>query len=270
MYSYRTVLLLLGLAQLMACQSVSSSNNEPEGADQSPTKALVVTEHFYDAKGEDCDQPDSLQMNCARIDLEFPRVQTKAGLIDELVERQVYAYLAAIVSGGAPLQDSTSLQEAAELFWTYREEMQGSAVYNYFTAESSYEVLFNESSYLTIEIDSYTYQGGAHGSPTTFVQTYHLDSGLALRLQDLVKDLAALRSIAQQKFRQERKEAFEQGFEFDDIFTFDLPANFGLTKDGIYCHYVAYEVGPYALGGTQFVIPFSDLQGILQAPFVDW
>jgi hypothetical protein len=256
------------LIQLLACQSRPAQ--ESTEFDPVLAKATISTATFYDVRGEDCDQPDSLQMNCASIDFEFPQVKTKKAEVDTKISRDVRAYLAAILSGGAPLQDSTALEEAAQLFWSYREEMEGSAMYNSFVAESSYEVLLDQPDYLTIEVNSYTYQGGAHGSPSALVQSYELESGKALGLEDIFTDLAALKTIAEAQFRQERQDAFEQGFEFDDLFAFALPANFGLTKAGLYCHYLAYEVGPYALGNTIFTIPFSELEGILRPPFDTW
>ena len=72
-------------------------------------------------------------------------------------------------------------------------------------------------------------------------------------------DKNALRVLAEKAFRTERAEAFNEGFDFDETFVFDLPINFGLTETGILFYYNAYEVGPYALGSTEFVIPFAEL-----------
>lgn len=270
MHRYPKLLLFFALLNLLACQSTSSTKEASNDRERPAETPVISTATYYDARGENCDQPDSLQVNCAKIDFAFPSVQTPAGWIDEQIKRDVKAYLAEVISVGTPLQDSTSLEEAAEVFWDYREELKDLSAYDYFTAESSYEVLLNTRDYLTITVNVYTYQGGAHGNSSAFVQTYNVPSAEALQLEDITTDLSALKVIAEAQFRQEQQEAFEQGFEFDDIFDFTLPANFGLTEAGLYCHYIAYEVSPYALGNTVFTIPFSELEGILKTPFDTW
>ena len=49
------------------------------------------------------------------------------------------------------------------------------------------------------------------------------------------------------------------GFQFDETFPFKIADNIGLVKDGIYFIYVPYEIGPWAIGSTEFVLPFTGL-----------
>lgn len=132
------------------------------------------------------------------------------------------------------------------------------------TAESKDTTLLNDGKYLTLEINGYTYAGGAHGSPTAAVATFDALTGKQLTWADLVNDQSTLKVLAENIFRTTRMDIFapEDGsepFEFDETFQFALPQNYGLVAGGIYCHYLAYEVGPYAIGSTQFVIPFESL-----------
>jgi hypothetical protein len=48
----------------------------------------------------------------------------------------------------------------------------------------------------------------------------------------------------------------EAGFTFDDN-TFTLSQNFALTDKGISLHYNPYEVGPYVMGASDFVVPLD-------------
>jgi hypothetical protein len=99
------------------------------------------------------------------------------------------------------------------------------------------------------------------------VATFDVLTGKQLTWNDLVTDQKALQKVAEQAFRAERADVFQPGdgaepFVFDDIFQFALPQNYGLVEDGIFCYYLPYEVGPYAMGSTQFVIPFAKLGDI--------
>jgi hypothetical protein len=79
----------------------------------------------------------------------------------------------------------------------------------------------------------------------------------------IVTSLDTLQQRAEQKFREVRQEDFAQGFEFDQVFMFKLADNIGLLDKGLFFCYVPYEVGPYAMGYTEFVLPFSEISDIL-------
>lgn len=243
-----------------------------EVAQSATSKPVVVSLTYFEERGTDCDRPDSLQNNCSQIDFSYPKVYWKGSALGTKIDRNIKSYLTSILSAGGELQDTTSIEEAANVFWGYQEEMatEDIPMAGFFAAESSFETLMNTEDYLTIEMLGYAYMGGAHGSPTAYVFTYDLNTGSILSFDDIVKDKEALREIAEAKFREERQDAFEQGFDFDDLFEFTLPYNFGLTEAGVYFHYMAYEVGPYALGATTFTLSYDEIKDILKEPFVNW
>ena len=131
--------------------------------------------------------------------------------------------------------------------------------------ESTDTALLNNGRHLTLRINAYNYLGGAHGLYTAAVATFDVASGRQLSWADLVVDTSALQTLAEQKFREERAEVFAPdeegypGFAFDEVFPFKLPDNFGLTPEGVYFHYVPYEVAPYAIGPTVFTITYAEL-----------
>lgn len=237
-----------------------------EAAKTAAEKPVVVGKTFYRTQGTDCDQPDTLRTACAIIHMDYPVVYFKEPALHEKVDQWVAAYLTGMLavrtSDEADLPIPT-LEEAAAVFFNNHEDVKDSAMYGSFTAECNYEELFVSARYLSLEIDGYTFQGGAHGSPTATVATFDIHSGRRLVWEELVKDTAALQVLAEQKFREERAEIFQDGFEFDDIFVFKLPNNFALVEEGIYFHYLAYEVGPYAIGSTTFLLPYSEIGDLL-------
>lgn len=125
--------------------------------------------------------------------------------------------------------------------------------------DADYKILLNDGAHLTAQINSYAYAGGAHGLGGSQVASFDTRTGKQLGWEDLIADQNALRELAEKAFRKERADAFAEGFEFDETFAFKLPQNFGLTEQGILFSYNSYEVGPYAIGATEFVIPFEEL-----------
>lgn len=243
-------------------------NQAIAAAKEARLNPVVVSRTFWMEKGTDCDQPDSLRNNCAVINLVYPVVYFKENAIRNSIETWTTHYLTRILAGGGEEDGSTSatptLDAAANVFFNNHEEFKGSAMYGAFIAECTNDVLLNDGKHLTLELNGYTFQGGAHGSPTAAVATFDTNTGRQLSWDDLVTDKEALQKLAEKKFREVRAEDFKEGFEFDEIFPFKLPDNYGLTDEGIYFHYLPYEVGPYAMGETIFTLPFSEIGALFK------
>lgn len=260
--TFRSLLLLIPALFFVFCKNEKTNTAAAE---------ITVGQRSFDKTGgKDCDKPDSLRMDCVHIDLSWPSAESGSDAFKANVGKWADDYLIGIL---APSVDSTSpaigtVEAAAQAFLQmhqdYVKESGGSIMGGVWAAECEGEVLLNDGKHFTAQITGFTYAGGAHGSPTAAVATFETATGKKLTWDDLVTDKAALLALAEKHFREEQQEAFKEGFKFDDIFKFALPANFGLVKDGIYCHYLHYEVGPYAMGNTTFTIPFSALQGLLK------
>jgi len=243
---------------------VFSCKNAPKEAAKPVT---VGSLSYAKTEGAGCDNPDDTSNDCARVDLQWPTVEQGPDALKNSVSAWATAYLAGILApetaeGAAP---NTSVEAAAAVFLktqkAFAKEAPDSPMAN-FSAESNWDVLLNDGHYLSLEIDGFIYMGGAHGSPTAAVATFEIGTGKKLSWADLVTDTVALKTLAEKTFRAERQDIFNpsdgsEPFNFDSSFPFALPQNYCLTSDGIYCHYVAYEVGPYAIGNTQFTIPFE-------------
>lgn len=257
---------------MMACSVVLvlvfSCKNEPK-APEAP-KAVMVSSLSLDKKGgTDCDQPDTMRMNCVEINLKYPAVEQGSDALKQGVTAWANSFLVGVLAPetNADSAASVSLEAAADGFIASHKqfaEESGGSVMGYWVAESHDTTLLNDGKHLTLEISSYSYAGGAHGSPMAAVATFDVESGKQLVWTDLVTDTEALKALLEKKYREVRADLFQptdgsEPFQFDDIFVFDLPVNYGLVKDGLYCHYLHYEVGPYAIGNTQFVLPYAEL-----------
>jgi hypothetical protein len=262
--------LLFSVACALLVAFVFSCKNEVKTPD-TPTVVQVGSQSMNKLEGLDCDKPDTLRTNCVTISLEWPVVEQGSDALKNAVSGWSQSYLTSIL---APSEDSTaspaSLEAAVQGFVNeqvaFSKDAEGSPM-GLWEANSQDSILLNDGKYLTLEILGYIYAGGAHGSPTAAVVTFEAETGRQLTWDDLVSDTSALESLAEKKFREVRSDIFQptdgnEPFEFDEIFQFALPLNFGLVKEGIYCYYMPYEVGPYAIGDTQMVITFAELGAI--------
>lgn len=132
--------------------------------------------------------------------------------------------------------------------------------------ESSYEIHQNTSKVSSIELMISSFTGGAH--PVGFSETfnYSVPDGNVIALADLVTDKTGFLQLVEKEFKQSRGLAetdslAQEGFFYDEAFT--LPMNFVFTEQGLYLIYNVYEAAPYALGPTEFLIPYDKLQGLM-------
>ncbi|MEK7254368.1 MAG: DUF3298 domain-containing protein [Bacteroidota bacterium] len=258
---------LLSCLALCLLASIFSCKNEAP-----KTEANVVTVgtlSLNKTEGADCDKPDSLRSDCITINLRWHNVEQGSESLKTSVSNWANSYIVGMI---APFQTdssaaATTVEAAIQGFIqeqkTFMVDAEGSPM-GQWTAESKDTVLLNDGKHLTLEIQGFVYAGGAHGSPTAAVATFDAATGKQLTWDDLVTDTVALKALAEKKYREVRTDIFKptdgsEPFDFDDITVFALPLNYGLVKDGIYCHYLHYEVGPYAFGNTQMVIPFAEL-----------
>ncbi len=265
------LLTMAGLALLTSL--VFACKRAPSVAEARSVK--VGTASLEKAEGPGCTLPEDQRTNCAEVKLAWPVIEEGSDALRQAVQGWVEATLSGMLAyaSEADAQKVLPVEQAVQSFLeTHRQFLKEAPdATSYFTAECSHKTLLNDGRYLTLQMEGYTYTGGPHGNPMAKVGTFDVVTGKQYALKDLVSDLNALKAIAEKAFRAERQDLFnpEDGsdpFEFDEVFPFALPQNFGLTANGLYCYYVPYEVGPYAIGSTQFTIPYSELGKLLNAP----
>jgi len=131
-----------------------------------------------------------------------------------------------------------------------------------------FQVRMNEGGFLTVEHVSYGYEGGAHGNYASVFHTLEISSGREVKLAELVqpgfeKKWAALGSAELRKTYGVKPDAplTETGMFEDKL---ELTDNWFLVPGGIGFHYSPYEIGPYAMGSIEFVLPWKDIVGELK------
>lgn len=200
---------------------------------------------------------------CASYEVEYP---VFTGL-DSAVAHKIHQQITAMVSMGNPeMEDKPMDSIAADFIAGFEEfgaEMEGEVMGWYYGATAKVEVLTD--SLISISVQDEYFTGGAHGGSGVYYFNINPHTGAEFTLDNFLKEghKQPLTTIAEGLFRKERELAdtasfSENGFEFPED-QFQLNQNYGFTKEGIVFYYNNYEVGPYVLGPTQVIIPYTSL-----------
>jgi len=127
--------------------------------------------------------------------------------------------------------------------------------------------VFEDASFLTIELNCYMFTGGAHGYTSVRYLNFDKTKGTELENWELFSSTEKFEEFAEVKFREQ--ESIPTGasinhtglmFERDDFY---LPENIGFTKDGVELLYNPYEGASYADGPIILNIPFKEVRPYL-------
>lgn len=215
---------------------------------------------FEKASGTGCNLSalSQRQDNCAIVKLSWPMVYKGNDTLKENVAKWANTYITSILTyeNDTVPSDSISIQTAVEIFFhSHQKDLQWTA----WIVELSDSILLNDGKHLTILIEGNAFTTGVHHLPTAAVATFDIPTGKRLSWDDFVTDKIALKKKMAKAFLAERSDLVKDGFHFRNAEPFDLPDNYGLTSNGIYCRYLVYEIGSYSMGETTFTLPFSEL-----------
>jgi len=131
-------------------------------------------------------------------------------------------------------------------------------------------VLTNEGGVVVVQVAWHAYTGGAHNAAKVAFLNFDAVTGKRLAWTDVVAkaDRAAATTAAERAFRAARDLAPDAdlaaaGFTFPDG-AFALATEFALTPEGLRLHHDAYDIAPYALGDTDYVVRWGELAGTLR------
>ncbi|HVM90313.1 MAG TPA: DUF3298 domain-containing protein [Verrucomicrobiae bacterium] len=149
-----------------------------------------------------------------------------------------------------------------------------------YDSETTFGVMRNRDGIASFLIDSYDYEGGAHGMPGIYAVNLDLATGHALTLGDLVKreSLKPLVQLVEGKvLKQYSDELFDEASaDFKKVVADKSPASedelvnfaglddFYLTDNGFVFYWNVYEIAPYAAGQLTVEVPFSEIKSMLR------
>ena len=251
------------LPYLFFAALLSACTNQEPPAQTTEEIPLTIESVTKEMKEGQCDS-GGYDSKCANISLKYPVLTGGNDTLPKVVARWADNFMVSLLDPGMESGNTISVDSAMMGFIAMHREMTAEMpdMPAYYTVEVTDSVLFQDEKNLTLRLDAYSYTGGAHPNAVSTVTTFDIATGRSLTAVDFVNDLEALKQIAEQKFRDVQAEFFADGFEFDSGWPFKLADNIGLTEEGLLFCYIPYEVGPYALGFTEFVIPFNEIEHI--------
>ncbi|MFZ2897585.1 MAG: DUF3298 domain-containing protein [Saprospiraceae bacterium] len=251
--------LLLAALLLSSCKPSSNSSGTEAGF---PVEAATLERQ----SGPGCKTEDG---KCARIEMVYPML-SGGETLTQSINDSVRLTLSRILFMLNPEEDSAkTIDELADLFISsYASFLAEVPDYDMgWWIETSYEIHQNTSKLLSFELMVSSFTGGAH--PIGFSETfnYAMPEGRPLSLEELIIDRTGFLQLVEKEFKLSRElpetaNLADEGFFYGEPFA--LPANYVFTEEGLYLIYNVYEAAPYALGPTEFLLPYDKLDNLIQ------
>ncbi len=166
-----------------------------------------------------------------------------------------------------PVPTLRSLEKAVRAILPSDEELKDLEVGHFesLTFEEDFGVMLNAMEVFSMRMLHSEYTGGAHPNSSAGHVTFDMKTGEELTLDDLLKpgwrdpltDLAEAQLRAQYELK-EGDALNDKGPLFENAF--ELNGNWFLSPEGLGFSFDPYEIGPYAAGFIEPVIPYSKLK----------
>jgi hypothetical protein len=223
---------------------------------------LVYTYQNFKERAPDCgDKPDS---SCTVVKITYPVFNGQKTLNDSVTGKFNEFF-------GDNKKPDTSLKRITERFMgsynDFRKDQPKSTLN--FLLDAHAKVLRQDSSMLTIEVEGYTYTGGAHGESDTYFINWNTKANKNILLGAILTDgyNGKLTQVAEQIFRKQEKLSDTSSLATNYFFKdnkFSLPDNYLLTPLGIKFLYNVYTIKPYAAGPTELLVPYSQIKSFIK------
>lgn len=212
---------------------------------------------------EGCNAEES-EAPCAVYEVSYPVISGLSESVNELLIEGI----AEAVNTDNPESEVTSLRSAGSMFIrdfkSFQQEIPDNTIGWYYKSNVEVEIL--SDTLLSLSVMNEYFTGGAHGGYGQYFINLDPSTGKHVKLQDILKPgyEKYLQEIGEEEFRRANELSVdislaESGFEFADD-KFKLNDNYGFTAEGILFVYNVYEIGPYAMGTKEVLIPYEVLK----------
>lgn len=132
-----------------------------------------------------------------------------------------------------------------------------------YDCQVDYTVTLNQNCILSLYTDQYEFTGGAHGNTIRTAETWNVQTGQCLTLEQLFpcqrnpRDLV-IQQVVEQIRQQENSPDFPYFDDYETLVKQSFCAkDFYLTEEGLVVFFQQYEIAPYASGIPSFTIPYN-------------
>lgn len=201
----------------------------------------------------------------AVVEINIPVAQGETELAKR-INTKIEDHIANMLNFSEEESDTISLTGAIKNFnneyKAFKDDFEESALI--WEATFDGEVTYNSESVISIAVSSYSNTGGAHGNTNVTFYNFDKGTGKILAINEMINDVNSFKKIAEKHFLS--NVTLNDNESYDDYFFgegFQLPENIGFNDEGLILFYNTYEIAPYAMGITEFTIPFNEIEPIL-------
>lgn len=135
-----------------------------------------------------------------------------------------------------------------------------------------FQISFYRDNLLVLELNGYDYPfGAAHGMPTEVYVHIDLKNGDMYELKNLFKPDTDYVKVLSDLISQKIKNDPQYSYVFPDSYKGIQPDQpFYVTDEALYVYFTPYEIAPYAAGFPTFMIPYREIDSILNKDGAFW
>ena len=139
-------------------------------------------------------------------------------------------------------------------------------------SNTSYEITRLDAKVLSVKVNSYDYEGGAHGYGAEWGTTIDLKNGAELALSQLAEDTPGFMNkvlemvLEDLSGRQEEDELFDAYESYVEQHIEET--SWYLDVAGIVLVYTPYEIGPYSSGNIAVRVPYEEIAEYMKAEYL--
>ena len=199
----------------------------------------------------------------ALVEINIPKAEGESAICKQ-INSTIENHIANMLNFSEEESDTISLEFAINKFdkeyESFKSDFEESALV--WEAMFDGEVTYHSPMVITIAINSYLNTGGAHGNLNITLFNFETSTGKLLSNDELISNLSSFSEIAEKHFKEHTNTQEELGDYFFGE-AFHLPANIGFNDEGVLLFYDVYEIASYAVGVTEFTIPFEEVEDFL-------
>lgn len=242
--------------------TVSFTRNAQEAYDPQDGSQLILSFSY-----------DSPRVNIEGRDDASEKINETLGLLDE-------TYYTGNDYGFGTAMGYNMMLELAQDNYSYVVNSNAEGMSLELSASRTVSVDRADGAVLCLSYNNYEFTGGVHGNYGSSFYSFDTETGERLTLDMLSDDGNMLRAalmdhmvaaVSEDKdgYYSERIYPELTGDALDEALSALLrDGAWGFTEDGLMIMSSLYELGPYAAGMTEFIIPYAELEGVIDAKWL--
>lgn len=207
---------------------------------------------------------------CPEIKVKIPFAESTSPTVSDSINAKIFNVLKDIIYVDEKPCKAKNYDELLTSFIHSYEKMQKEYPDDVFGWEGQVKgtTTYQSSSLLNIEIDYYTFTGGAHGYHGLKSLLFDPRTGKVIYNDALFTDIKAFSKYAEKQFRAKYKIPSRgainaTGYQFSKN-RFHLPETIFYTSKGLLLYYNPYEAACYADGPKELLLPFAEVDSFLK------